>query len=516
MKKVWVFLLCLATAVAIWAAAVGEQPPAKLAWGSVETISGSWASTADAEVFSYPMGDTAEPVLLLRSSCTEYEIAVDGVPVYTAPGGQYGAFYLFRLPQGQTLTVRFAGAAPEAARASAFWFGSRGGMYRMLVRENWYAAVFWCFSVLLGAGSVLAGFYLRTQHFNGLFQRLVSLGAYILTAGIWVLTDSKFLFLFSQRSVLVALISYISFYTLQIPLLQFTKAVLPAKRQLLTNFQWLFAGVLALLLVNQLAHLPLLWGLLVAEHILIFASLGFILYFGFRQLRQQADKALTMVMRGYVFFAFCSLDMLLSYYQGNTRNYSLAYVLGILGFVVFMACAAWLAILEQVRENANVALYARMAYTDGMTGMGNRRAFEEDTQKSAHTAKTLGYIMVDVNGLKQVNDTLGHPQGDALIVAVAQCIQRAVDGYGKGYRIGGDEFILCLEGKTEQDVEACAAHLRKELCTANAQSELPISAALGWAWCSEADETPEALFRQADDRMYAEKKQAKAGRSESR
>ena len=516
MKRIVEFLLFLGVAAALWTAIVREQAPEKMVWGSAEIVSGSWTSTAEAEVFSCPMGDTAEPALLLRANWSAYEIAVDGVPVYTAPDGQGSAFYLFRLPPGQTLTVRFFGASPEDVRASAFWLGSRSGMYRMLVKENLYALVFWCISVLLGVGSILAGAYLRTQHFEALSDRLFSLGVYILTAGLWVLTDSKILFLVSQRSGLVAFISYLSFYALHIPLLQFTKGVLPGKQKMLTALQALFAGVMALFLLGQMFRLPLMSGLLIAEHLLILISIALILDSGFRQLRQKPDnKGLQMIVCGYEVFSFCIAVMFVSYYLGNTRWYSVAYILGILGFVIFMACTAWLGVLEQVRENANVALYAKMAYTDGMTGMGNRTAFEEESQRDAHTAQPLGYIMVDVNGLKKVNDTMGHQQGDALIVAVARCIQKAAAGYGGSYRIGGDEFVICLKGQTEAEVRACEAKLREELCAANAQSSFPVSASLGWAWSPNGEETPEAILRLADDRMYAEKKRTKACRQET-
>lgn len=57
--------------------------------------------------------------------------------------------------------------------------------------------------------------------------------------------------------------------------------------------------------------------------------------------------------------------------------------------------------------------------------------------------------MVDVNDLKKVNDTLGHPKGDALINRVAQCLQRAAAEKGNCYRIGGDEFVVSLNGSRE-------------------------------------------------------------------
>ena len=72
---------------------------------------------------------------------------------------------------------------------------------------------------------------------------------------------------------------------------------------------------------------------------------------------------------------------------------------------IFLADAAGIAIYEQIPENANVALYAKMAYTDMMTGLKNRAAYIDDSNRDAHTPGT------DAN-LKKVNDSLGHKRGD--------------------------------------------------------------------------------------------------------
>lgn len=147
-----------------------------------------------------------------------------------------------------------------------------------------------------------------------------------------------------------------------------------------------------------------------------------------------------------------------------------------------------------------------------LTGLGNRAAFVRETQETKQSAAPFGYIMVDVNDLKKVNDTLGHPKGDALINRVAQCLQRAAAEKGNCYRIGGDEFVVSLNGSREA-LLACADRIREEIAAADAGSEFPVSAALGLAWSEDQpDPIPAQVFRQADDAMYADKKRMKASR----
>ena len=80
------------------------------------------------------------------------------------------------------------------------------------------------------------------------------------------------------------------------------------------------------------------------------------------------------------------------------------------------------------------------------------------------------------------------------------------------YRIGGDEFVVSLNGSRET-LLACADRIREEVAVADAGSEFPVSAALGLAWSEDQpDPIPAQVFRQADDAMYADKKRMKASR----
>lgn len=84
--------------------------------------------------------------------------------------------------------------------------------------------------------------------------------------------------------------------------------------------------------------------------------------------------------------------------------------------------------------------------TDELTGFFNRRAYERDVEKlkTVPIPENLVYVSFDVNRLKNINDTLGHAAGDELIIGATTCIREAFGGYGKLYRMGGDEFVCLL------------------------------------------------------------------------
>lgn len=93
----------------------------------------------------------------------------------------------------------------------------------------------------------------------------------------------------------------------------------------------------------------------------------------------------------------------------------------------------------------------RYAYYDQMTGLKNRRAYSEHLKELENDMpEEICVIMMDINGLKQTNDTMGHDAGDELIMGASECLQKAFIGIDSVYRIGGDEFCVIMKGTIEE------------------------------------------------------------------
>lgn len=514
-KLIVSLVLFLGVAVAITAGIVGEWVPESVRWGTVDTAPGEWSLQENGPEYRADLTAVLpDKVLLLRSHWPEYTIYVDDTPVYASKTEKNGAIHLFELPEGETLRICFLCENPNAEAAimrSGITLGSKSSIYRMLIRQNLYAALFAVVAFVLGGLSISFGLRMRSGSL-GKGDMLISLGMYVLCAGAWVLTDSKILLLVTQKTGVVELLSFLSFYALPLPLLRFTSHVLPERERMSRVLQRLFEGMLLLFLINYTGNFSFVTVLIVAEHLLMATTIGLMVCNGFRALRQRQDGVLRRVLWGYLVFAVFSVAALGCYYTRHTMGYSVSYVLGICGFVFFLADGAWMEIYAQIQENANVAVYARMAYQDRMTGMGNRAAFMEEMQRAAAFRGPIGYIMMDLNNLKRVNDTLGHQQGDALIIQASKCIWRAAAESGKCYRIGGDEFVVSLMGTKEEQVRSCVDRIREEVRLADQICELPISVSLGYAWRAGPEETPESVLKQADDAMYAEKRASKLAR----
>jgi len=156
------------------------------------------------------------------------------------------------------------------------------------------------------------------------------------------------------------------------------------------------------------------------------------------------------------------------------------------------------------RSQRESSLRRSEALIDPLTGLGNRRAFDEDAAAALADRRQSGGLllaMVDVDGLKAVNDTFGHSGGDEALQAIAAALRSRVRAGDRLYRLGGDEFAaLC----TSDDPAALAARLGHHI-----EAEVPrvgrIRASIGVAHAQPGDE-PVVITSRADAALYETKR----------
>lgn len=104
---------------------------------------------------------------------------------------------------------------------------------------------------------------------------------------------------------------------------------------------------------------------------------------------------------------------------------------------------------EQKEQSEIISSISEISNTDNLTRCFNRRAYEHDIENLSRDNQFI-YVSMDVNGLKIINDSMGHVAGDELLCGAATCMRQCFDPYGKVYRIGGDEFVAILFAGREQ------------------------------------------------------------------
>ena len=170
-----------------------------------------------------------------------------------------------------------------------------------------------------------------------------------------------------------------------------------------------------------------------------------------------------------------------------------------------------------LRQITDQQILERLARTDGLTHLLNRRAFLEEMGIALDRAYRQGrngsLLYVDLDNFKPINDTFGHEEGDRILVAVAELLQTYSRGYDLAVRLGGDEFALWLDEtdpatakrRAEELIEAC-----RPLASLSAEADKPFGISIGVApYIASCPGDLAELMARADSAMYAAKRTGK-------
>jgi diguanylate cyclase (GGDEF)-like protein len=173
------------------------------------------------------------------------------------------------------------------------------------------------------------------------------------------------------------------------------------------------------------------------------------------------------------------------------------------------------------REVARLQVYRAMAYRDPLTGLWNRRYFEDRLREELSRSRRAGQdrrfsvMVVDVDDFKRVNDLHGHAAGDAVLREVGEFLIAHLRNHDVACRTGGDEFAVLLPDLSAADCGALLERIRTARAADNLERAAAISLSLGTASWPECGDSPDALLAHADRAMYAAKRRNK-GRERDR
>ena len=154
----------------------------------------------------------------------------------------------------------------------------------------------------------------------------------------------------------------------------------------------------------------------------------------------------------------------------------------------------------------------RLSVTDGLTGLGNYRFFQNtlarEIERATRFHRSLAVLMLDLDLFKQVNDAHGHPVGDAVLVEVADRVRDEIREVDVVARYGGEEFVVVLpetgrEGAGYTADRICTAIRRRPISVGGL--DLRITVSVGVAVFPTHGDTPASIVRAADEALYAAK-----------
>ncbi|WP_019011156.1 GGDEF domain-containing protein [Deinococcus aquatilis] len=163
----------------------------------------------------------------------------------------------------------------------------------------------------------------------------------------------------------------------------------------------------------------------------------------------------------------------------------------------------------------HLRLIEQASLTDSLTGLANRRAFNGASENmGARSSQVFGLISIDIDGLKQVNDTLGHQWGDLLLQEFGEALQEQFREQDQVFRLGGDEYVVLLPACRPEQTQLMLDRVQRAADWVRRRPELQAcGASAGMAFSPEDGHTLASLTNTADVRMYLNKKQRQQQRA---
>ena len=170
---------------------------------------------------------------------------------------------------------------------------------------------------------------------------------------------------------------------------------------------------------------------------------------------------------------------------------------------------------ELRQEICRLSAYRALAFRDPLTGLLNRRAFterlaEECARIGRRAGHTFSVILADLDDFKSVNDTLGHAEGDRVLVAVARFLERNTRSVDVCCRIGGDEFAVILPDTDEVGRQIVVDRLQHAVRPAIDGKTERIGMSVGVATCPPEIPDADRVVAAADEAMYRDKERRRA------
>lgn len=485
-----------------------------------------------------PTESYAARALFFRAKNVYYSVYIDGEQVYApefgesvfytnSTGTRWNSIDITHDMLGKEIEIRLTAAYANArCGVDGFRIGSLGGVVLNLFRENMVALITCILLMFVGVLLIIANIPInvRTQKNH----ELLFLGLFSILVAIWCLTELHLIELFMDDSRLMQVVSCGSLMLIPFTLVLYLNSSVGFKNKIvipiicgLCSLGFIVCWALHLLRIKDIHET------LIFSHINIGIACVLLVYTVIKttiEKRKKQGAKIYQILRaiGLCSIAVASIIDIGRYYFGHTNDYAMFVRIGMLIFTICYGSSSLESTINAVKKGVQADFVSRLAYQDGLTGIGNRTAFEErlaELEKEKSGDFSVGIVMFDVNDLKFVNDNLGHPLGDSMIRAAADTISAAFgEEKEECFRIGGDEFAVIICGEDIQSRYEKGMQKFEELTAAHNSApdcEFRVSIAHGFfLYNSESGvEQVTDAYRMADKRMYETKREMKSHQS---
>lgn len=466
--------------------------------------------------------------LCTKTVDTYFDLYADGEQIYSYryiqfdfTGKSYGMnMHLIPLPEGtKELKLSVEPIFPENAPKLNDCVIADPGMYMGEFFSNGLLNFCLCVIILIiGIATIILGLC------GIMKEEFVSLGLFAVFTALWSVNDTMYLQILTQKPELVRVLSYLSFILISFPPVAFISKITGAKSNIplvvfsaamsLHLFATMFLAICGIMDFHYSVHM---------SRVLIIAAMIMCVIMTVDALRKKKlNKRLLVSISAGVGCAVvgAATDLLRYALMDNVAQSAGLYTrLGIFAFLLIFIGYIFSDYSKVRIESSKAEVMEKLAYTDALTGLKNRLAFNEketELKNEKNSGAKCVIVQLDINNLKKVNDVFGHSEGDRHIRAAADIISRSFKDSGICYRTGGDEFITVLSPCG--DVEGVKKAIEQMIALSAEYNEtqdppVKLEIAYGYALCTDTVGELELTELLADQRMYDCKQKMKSEKS---
>lgn len=404
--------------------------------------------------------------LLFKTTHTAVEVLLDGEEIY-----QYGrdenapkflkspgsCWHIVDLPEnsaGKKLEVRILPVYSKYyGNEFSLSFGTRGDCVLRILKDSFGILLISCGILFSGTVSLILYFSSMRKKNRaksvGKNEILLNLGIFSLLIAIWSLQQCGFMQFLIPDGRTLYFVDLFSFLLFPVPFTFLLYDICKSKyRKGVLYLAILFLLNMAVQVILQCAGIIDIFLMLPMTHILMLVTVVYtlmLIHYEAEKIENEAAREFKYPL--YIIMVSGAAELAL-YYIRNFETTSIFLPLGTMGFIVSLI---WIQVYRYYdpvcseTENCISAEDGKYGYADGK--QMNRNAYENmikylDEQEIE--LRTTGVVLLDVDNLKEINDNFGHEKGDEALKLCYQCIRRAFKNEKNCFRIGGDEFCICV------------------------------------------------------------------------
>lgn len=435
------------------------------------------------------------------------EVRIDGELVYSlteggkthigsSPSSNWVVVPLYQSDVGRTVTVTVTPVYKSVMnRSVTFQIGSRYAVFMHRLKIDLPQICLSALCIVMGVLLIIVQLCFIVRKRPSSFDMLY-MGIFSLLVGIWRITDTRYsAMIFAGHTAALGYVTLSALFILAPPALLFAETRHRGKFRPLLQLSTLATGIVAFVcLVCQVTGIADLRETLTVCHITIIVDIAVLFFVSFFNTgRKTKDRF--------------QLTFMLLLSVGSVADFIIFYLNGSSSQLIFTTVAFLIYTVYLFAEN--IMDINKKAYIEVKTGLFNKAGFEMYLKENIPDGEPIGMMMFDLNRLKYTNDTLGHKEGDRMIIKFAEILRNSFSSGEFICRWGGDEFVAVVRNADRKKLEHYNLAVHTAVDEYNSSGGVPeIHFAVGYALSAEFPGISKSeLLAKADRRMYLDKQE---------